>query len=74
MFFYAIIGFTTIFVTIRGLTQRMLNEDSAILWLVPILILGLFSIYAIGYFGKKKGYDQIVTIHNFFEKAIGESF
>ncbi|MDB0058227.1 hypothetical protein N9F17_01700 [Salibacteraceae bacterium] len=54
MFFYAIIGFATIFVSIKGLTHRMLNEDSTILWLVPILILGLLSIYAIGYFWKEK--------------------
>lgn len=74
MFFYALLGFATVFVSIRGLTQRTLEQDSSILWFVPVLILGLFSIYAIGYFGKKQGYDQIVKIHNFFEKAIGEEF
>lgn len=34
----------------------------------------LFSIYVVGYFGKKKGYNQMVTIHNFFEKTLGEEF
>lgn len=74
MFFYAIIGFTTVVITIMGFGMRSLNKDSSVLWFLPVLIIAFFSIYAVGYFGKKKGYDQIVVIHNFFEKAIGEEF
>ncbi|MGB0391405.1 MAG: hypothetical protein ACPGD5_07535 [Salibacteraceae bacterium] len=74
VFFYAILGFATLVVTIMGFGLQSLNKDGSILWLVPILLLGILSIYIVGYLGKKKGYDQIVVIHNFFEKAIGESF
>lgn len=74
IFFYAILGFATIVVTIMGFGLKSLNKDGSILWLVPILLIALCSIYIVGYLGKKKGYDQMVIIHNFFEKAIGESF
>ncbi len=74
MFFYALIGFASIVVTIMGFGLQSLNKDGSILWALPFLIAAFFSIYAVGYFGKKKGYDEIVTIHNFFENAIGEEF
>ncbi|MDC1451284.1 hypothetical protein N8371_02550 [Vicingaceae bacterium] len=70
IFFYCIVGFLTIISTMVGLSNLSLDKPAGILWLTPVLILLFLSIYLVSNFGKKLGKDQLVILHNFFEKAL----
>ena len=73
VFFYGLIAFAVMIITIIGFSNMSLDRSGAILWLVPILILLFCSLYLVSYLGKRKGHDQMVTIHHFLEKSTGVS-
>lgn len=69
IFFYSIIGFSTLIVAMVGLTRLSLEKSSEILWLAPVGILLLALIYLGSTTGKKIGKDQLQILHQFFENA-----
>lgn len=73
VFFYSVIGFATIIVAMLGMSYVTLDKPAGILWLLPVLVAIFFSLYLVGYFGKKTGYPQMVVLHQFMEKATGLS-
>ena len=72
VFFYAVIGFAVMIVLILGTSYISLGKSGAILWLVPVLMLVFLSLYLVSYFGQKLGHDQMVTLHHFIEKCLGQ--
>ena len=70
IFFYCIVGFSTIISAMVGFSNLSLDKPAGILWLTPVFILLFFSIYLVSNFGKKLGKDQLVILHNFFEKSL----
>jgi hypothetical protein len=70
IFFYCVVGFSAIISTMVGLSNLSLEKPAGILWLTPVLIVLFLSIYLVSNFGKKLGKDQLVILHNFFEKAL----
>ena len=70
VFFYALIAFAILVLSIVGLTNYSLGKSAVILWLIPILILGFLSLYLVAYFGQKMGQDQMITLHQFIEKSL----
>ncbi len=72
VFFYSLIAFAIMVISIIGLSNITLDKSGAILWLVPVLILVFLSLYFVSYSGQKMGQDQMVTLHDFVEKSIGE--
>ena len=69
IFFYSIIGFSTLIVSMIGLTRLTLEKPSEILWLAPVGILLLIGTYFGSTTGKKIGKDQLQILHHFFEDA-----
>jgi len=72
VFFYAVIGLAIVIVTVIGLASRSIGESSAILWAIPILILSFGSMYAVSYFGQKKGHDQVEGLYGFMLQVIND--
>ncbi len=71
VFFYAVLGFALLIITIIGFSNLSLKLSGSILWLVPILSVIITSLYLVSFFGQKLAHDQMVTLHNFIEKSIG---
>jgi len=71
VFFYSLIGFAIIVVSIVGMSFLSLKKPATILWAIPILILVFLSLYLVSYSGKKMGYDQMVILHCFIEDSTG---
>jgi len=72
IFFYATIGFSTMIVTLIGLSFLSLGKGVAILWLVPLLMLIFASLYLTAYLGQKFGQKQMTILHHFIEECLGE--
>ena len=71
IFFYAVIGIAILFILIFGFSYRSLGNSGAILWLIPVLVIIFFSLYAVAFTGQKVGHDQMVTLHRFIEDCTG---
>lgn len=71
VFFYFVIGFSIVVISVIGLSNIYLNKSGIILWLVPILILVFLSLYLVAYLGQKVGYDQMIILHQFLEASLG---
>lgn len=70
IFFYALIAFAILVLSIIGLSNYSLGKSAVILWLVPALGLVFLSLYLVAYFGQKLGHDQMVTLHRFLEESL----
>lgn len=70
VFFYCIMGFLALISAMVGFANLSLEKPAGILWLSPIFLVLFFSIYLVSNFGQKLGKDQLVILHNFFEKAL----
>ena len=71
VFIYSAIAFAILMVAIVGMSYITINKSGAILWLIPVLILAFLSLYFVAYSGQKMGRDQMITLHDFLEEAIG---
>lgn len=71
VFFYSLIGFALVIVTIIGFANLSLDKSGAVLWLVPVLVIAFRSLYLVAFFGQKKGHDEMVVLHTFLEKSTG---
>lgn len=65
--FYSIIGFAALVISVVGYSQWSLGNSATILWFVPVLGAIFLTLYLVSYSGKKMGYNQMVTLHNFVE-------
>ena len=71
VFFYSLIGFAIVVVTIIGFSRISLDMPAPILWWLPILIVVLLSLYLVSFFGQKLGHDQMEFLHSFLEECLG---
>ncbi|MGM0588568.1 MAG: hypothetical protein ACQETE_09160 [Bacteroidota bacterium] len=71
IFFYSVIGFAALMVSMIGLSFVSLGKDASILWLVPVLILLFCSLYLVAYLGQKFGHKQMIYLHHFMEECVG---
>lgn len=60
------------FISIIGFSQRALNQEAAILYVLPILVIVAAVLYIMSQMGQKLGAAQTYTIHFFFQDALGE--
>ena len=72
VFFYSVIGFAVLIVSMIGLSYWSLNKGSTILWLVPVLILLFLTLYLVAYLGQKFGQKQMIHLHHFMEECLGQ--
>ncbi|WP_367391951.1 hypothetical protein [Lewinella sp. LCG006] len=71
VFFYAILGFAILVISIIGMANLSLEKSGTVLWLVPLLVVAFLSLYLVAFFGQKAGHDQMVTLHQFLEESTG---
>ena len=71
VFFYALIGFAIVVISVIGFSRLSLDMSAKILWLVPVLFVILLWLYLVSFFGQKIGHDQMETLHAFLEKSLG---
>ena len=74
VFFYALVGFAVLIVSIVGYSQYRIDGYTGLLWLIPLLLLLFFTLYAVAYFGKKKGYAHSEVLHRFFTRSTGLNY
>lgn len=72
VFFYAVIGFVALIISMIGLSYWSLGKSTSILWLVPLLILLFMSLYLVAYLGQKFGHRQMISLHHFMEECLGK--
>jgi len=70
VFFYSIIGLAAIIIGVIGMANRSLGESTAILYLLPILLLVFLSLFFVSYMGKKKGHNQMVQLEKTFNAVV----
>ena len=73
VFVYAIIALAIVIALVIGFANMSIDESTAILWAVPLLILLLGSMYLVSSIGQKKGHNQIEDIHHYFESLIEQT-
>ncbi|MBR9919527.1 MAG: hypothetical protein GYB31_01730 [Bacteroidetes bacterium] len=71
IFFYSVIGFAMMVISIVGFSNVSLDKSGKILWLLPVLFVIFLSLYLVAYFGQKLGQKQMVVLHLFVEKSTG---
>lgn len=69
VFFYAVLIFAILVISIIGLSYWSLGKSTYILWWIPILMTVLGGLYFIAYSGQQLGKDEMLTIHHFLEKS-----
>lgn len=72
VFFYSIIGFVTLIVSMVGLSYWSLDQPAGILWVVPGLFLLFLSLFLVAYFGQRFGHKQLTSIHRFLEDCLNQ--
>lgn len=72
VFFYAVIAFAILIVSMIGLSYWSLEMPSNILWWIPALVVLFLTLYLVAYFGQKLGQRQMTHLHRFIEKCVGE--
>ena len=73
VFFYSVIGLAILVIATLGFSYYSLGKSTDVLWWIPALV-GLFlTLYLVSYFGQKVGHDQMLVLHQFFEKNTGLS-
>lgn len=70
VFVYSFLALFVVIVAVIGFANRSIGDSGAILWLLPVLLLMLASLYFVSYFGQKKGHDQIEDIHHYIEEVL----
>lgn len=70
IFFYALLGFAIMIVSIMGFSQWNLGLSARILWALPILLLLLVFAYFTAKAGQKLGRDEMDTLYHFFRDSI----
>ncbi|MFK7806255.1 MAG: hypothetical protein AB8F74_00510 [Saprospiraceae bacterium] len=70
IFFYSLIAFAIVVVSVIGYSSFSLGQGASILYSVPVLIIAFLSLYFVSYSGQKLGHDQMVTLHGFIEDIL----
>jgi hypothetical protein len=70
IFSYAALLILLTFITIIGFSRYSLGLDASVLWLIPLLIIGLLILYFASQFGQKMGAEETFNIHHFIEESL----
>jgi len=71
-FGYATVGILSAFMLVLATSQWMLKKDPSLsFWILLFLGIVALGLYLTAQFGQKLGAQQMFTLHQFFEKAVG---
>ncbi|MCF8248238.1 MAG: hypothetical protein K9J37_23595 [Saprospiraceae bacterium] len=73
IFFYTVVGLTTLGMLLYGLSLFSLGQPAKILWWVLPMVLLFLSIYLVSYSGQKAGRRQMGKLHGFIEGCLGQA-
>ena len=71
MFFYGFFGFASFVGLTLGMSQWTLNKEMWGFWILPAALVGMTVMYFISYEGKKLARDEMRTLKQFFDRALG---
>ena len=69
---YAVFGILAMFASMWGLALLTMDKNAWPLWIVLGLAIATGALYMIAQTGQKLGAEQTLTLHHFFEDAVGE--
>lgn len=69
---YLALSVLFIFISIIAFSQRALGQDTALIYVLPLLILIALTMYISSQMGQKLGAPQTYAIHYFFEEVLGK--
>ena len=72
VFFYAAVGLLTLFGSSYGFIQMSLGKESLFVWLLPLGLLLLPTIWLIAKVGQKTGRDQMLHLVSFLYHTLAE--
>lgn len=72
LFFYAVIIFIILIISVIGLSYWSLGKSMMILWWIPLLLIIYGSLFLVAYSGQKLGHKQMETLNDFFFGLIKE--
>ena len=72
IFFYTLLGFAALVITIMGFSQMQLGLSSRILWALPVLALITFFAVMTARTGQKLGKDQMNLLHQYYRDILGK--
>lgn len=70
-FLYSSLGISFLFTAMAGLVKLSLNQESQILWILPVLSLFILGLWIASQTGQKLGVEQTFRIHHFLEESLG---
>ena len=70
LFFYALLGFMIMIISIMGFSQMNLGLSARILWALPVLFLLLIIAYFTAKAGQKLGQDEMDLLYRFFRSTV----
>lgn len=70
MFGYGFLGFALFIVIIIGWSQWSLNMAAPVLWLIPVLLLGVIGLYFSAKAGQNAAKDQMWDLYEFLHQAM----
>lgn len=65
VFFYSILGFASLIVTIMGFSQLNLGLSARILWILPVTLVLFIFAYSTARAGQKLGEEEMRELYNF---------
>lgn len=73
IFFYTILAFAALFISITGFSQMNLGLSYRILWLLPVLLILFGFAYGTARAGQKLGHDEMHLLYAFFEETMKDN-
>jgi hypothetical protein len=70
MFLYVIMGFSLLIVLMWGGSLYALDEEAGVLWLAPLLALGMLAIWIFSRVGQKMSAPQMAFLHQELETIL----
>ncbi len=71
-FGYVVLGISTTFIGMWGLTRWSLGMSSMILWAIPVFVVLAAILYFSAQTGQKLGAQQMFDIHHLYEETTGD--
>lgn len=70
VFFYALLGFIAVVVSVIGFSQMNLGLSAGILWLLPVMAFLLIMVYLSARHGQNLGADEMSRLNQFLHQAL----
>ncbi|MEM6316646.1 MAG: hypothetical protein AAF960_03195 [Bacteroidota bacterium] len=71
VFFYSVLGFVSLMVSIIGFSQLNLGLSAKILWILPIVLVLFLLTYSTARMGQRLGNAEMKLLYKFAQEAIG---